>query len=318
MGVSRPTRGDRSPRSGREDPPSGRSWLGRFVAAHRWRAYAVPLLVVLTVLAVFDATRPSASVSVTHNTAQPAVPLSVGPSETGTDGPSVTGESPDGEGSVNAPLAPGALPPGGAFPKTGAGTWHVVAGTTPRVGAGQVSTSTYTVEVENGMDTASFGGDAAFGRLVDETLDNPKSWTADKQFALQRIDTGTPTFRISLTSQMTVRPDSQCGYSIELESSCFNGTEERVLVNAARWVRGALPFHGDIGSYRQYLINHEVGHAIGFRAHQPCASAGGLAPIMMQQTFSTSNNDIASLEPGGAVPKNGLSCHYNPWPFPRG
>lgn len=303
-----------------------RSWLGRFVAAYSWRAYAVPLLVVLTVLAVFDATRPSGSVPLAQSTAPssgaagaPSTPTSdFGSLETGKAGPDIIGESPSGDGSFNASLATGALPAGGEFPKTGAGTWHVVPGTTPRVGAGQLSTSTYTVEVENGMDTTSFGGDAAFARLVDETLDNPKSWTADKRFALQRIDSGTPTFRISLTSQATVRPASQCGYSIELESSCFNRAEQRVLLNAARWVRGALPFQGDIGSYRQYLVNHEVGHAIGFRLHQPCASAGGLAPIMMQQTFSTSNNDIASLEPGGVVPKNGLSCHYNPWPFPRG
>ncbi|MEO6879771.1 MAG: DUF3152 domain-containing protein [Mycobacteriaceae bacterium] len=307
-----------------------RSGLGRFVAAYRWRAYAVPLLVVLTVLAVFDATRSSGGVpeeNRTQSTAQgtavsrgaASTPTSdFGSLATGRAGPGIIDESPSGAGSLTPPPATGALPAGGQFPTTGAGTWHVVPGTTPRVGAGQVSTSTYTVEVEDGMDTASFGGDEAFARIVDETLDNPKSWTADKRFALQRVDTGTPTFRISLTSQATVRPDSQCGYSIELESSCFNGTDERVLLNAARWVRGALPFQGDIGSYRQYLVNHEVGHAIGFRMHQPCASAGGLAPIMMQQTFSTSNDDIASLEPGGVVPRNGLSCHYNPWPFPRG
>ncbi len=80
---------------------------------------------------------------------------------------------------------------------------------------------------------------------------------------------------MSLTSPMTVREG--CGYEIQLEASCYNPDygsdgQPRVLINEARWVRGAVPFQGDIGSYRQYVINHEVGHAIGYRHHEPCAA----------------------------------------------
>ena len=81
------------------------------------------------------------------------------------------------------------------------------------------------------------------------------------------------------------------------------------------WVRGAVPFQGDIGSYRQYLINHEVGHAIGYTTHEPCERNGALAPIMMQQTFSTSDNDAARFDPESVNP-DGKTCRFNPWPYP--
>ena len=56
-------------------------------------------------------------------------------------------------------------------------------GTTPKVGQGTAKVFTYTVEVEDGVDTTSFGGDEGFARMVTETLANPKSWTHNPQFA---------------------------------------------------------------------------------------------------------------------------------------
>ncbi|NLG54496.1 MAG: DUF3152 domain-containing protein [Rhodococcus sp.] len=291
------------------------SRLGKFVSTYGWRAYAIPVLAVVTAFVVVDALRASGDSETMVDAVAPPLP-GVLSQEGDTESTDIVGIPPLADGTFAESMPSGVLPEGGAFTVAGAGTWRIVPGTTDKAGEGTDREFTYTVEIEDGVDTAEFGGDDSLARMVDSTLANPKSWTNDSRFAFRRVDTGEPDFRVSLTSQMTVR--QSCGYSIELETSCYNPGIGRVVINEPRWVRGAISFQGDIGSYRQYLINHEVGHAIGYRAHQPCETEGGLAPVMMQQSFGTNNSDIYRLDPAGVVPDNNVACRFNPWPYPRG
>lgn len=305
----------RSPRPERQ--AKKQSKLGKFASVYGWRAYAIPILLVVTALVVFDAVRTGDPATTTAGGTNQSADPGFGALSTDTTGSTdVIGVPPAADGNFADSIPSGDLPDGGPFAVQGAGTWHTVAGTTPQVGQGTERVFTYTVEVEDGVDTVGFGGDESFGRLVDQTLANPKSWTNDPRFAFRRVDSGEPDFRISLTSQMSIR--QACGYDIQLEVSCYNPGIGRVVLNEPRWVRGAIAFQGDIGSYRQYQINHEVGHAIGYQQHQPCETEGGLAPVMMQQTFGTANDDIARLDPEGVVPMDGKTCRFNPWPYPRG
>jgi hypothetical protein len=128
-----------------------------------------------------------------------------------------------------------------------------------------------------------------------------------------------PDFRVSLTSQLTTR--ARCGYQIRYEASCWEPDLGRVLVNGARWVRGAVAFEGQLGLYRQYAVNHEVGHV--FRnPHVPCGGNGDLAPVMMQQSFGVSDDYLAQLTDsspqGTEIPRDGTVCRPNAWPFPTG
>lgn len=291
------------------------SKLGKFASVYGWRAYAIPILLVATTLVVVDAVRTGDPATTVASGAGQVADPGFGALSSNTDTTEVIGVPPAADGNFADSIPSGELPDGGVYTAQGGGTWHLVPGSSGQVGQGTERVFTYTVEVEDGVDTAGFGGDESFARLVDQTLANPKSWTNDPRFAFRRIDQGEPDFRISLTSQMSIR--QACGYDIQLEVSCYNPGIERVVLNEPRWVRGAIAFQGDIGSYRQYQINHEVGHAIGYQQHQPCETEGGLAPVMMQQTFGTSNDDIARLDPEGVVPMDGKTCRFNPWPYPR-
>ncbi|WP_062395503.1 DUF3152 domain-containing protein [Gordonia phthalatica] len=297
-----------------DDGPSGpenadrreRSAVSRFIGAYGWRAYAIPVLAILTVVLLV--------MTVRNGDAAPAESTTAGDDVRNTHVQDETTPIGAPTGPIQeAALPGGALPDGGAFTKTGERVYRTVRGTGPKIGTGS-QVYTYSVEVERGISSQEYGGDAAFAKLVDATLANPKSWIGDGKVSFRRVDSGEPDLRISLTSTDTAR--ELCGYQIKLETSCYYPPDARVVLNEARWVRGAMAFEGDDLTYRQYLINHETGHGIGYEKHQPCKQNGALAPIMMQQTFGTANSQIMALDPEMKDVDRSLVCKPNAWPYP--
>ncbi len=281
--------------------------LSRFIATYGWRAYAIPVLAVLTIVLLVMTIRGAEADGAGDKASPDSGPNTAIEKESAPVG-APTGAIPE------AALPVGGLPPGGHFTRDGKQRFHVVpTRSSKKIGTGS-QVYTYTVEVENGLSPIDFSGDRAFASMVDATLANKKSWIGGGKVAFKRVGAGqNPDLRISLTSTNTAR--TLCGYQIKLESSCFYPPTHQVLINEARWVRGAISFAGDTHSYRQYLINHEVGHGIGYEAHEPCKQDGALAPIMMQQSFGTRNRDIMALDPDMNA-NRALTCRPNPWPFP--
>ncbi|MEP9394142.1 DUF3152 domain-containing protein [Gordonia sp. VNQ95] len=284
------------------------SAVGRFVTTYGWRAYAIPMLVILTIVLLVFTVRDTGD----DDSSAPITPDPMSRNANVTTQTRAIG-APTGDGQ-GVDLAAAVLPEGGHFTVDGKKTFHVVPGTTAQVGSGG-QVYTYTVEVEDGLTPADYGGDRVFGRMVDATLANQRSWIGDGKVSFRRIDRGEPDLRISLTSSATTR--ELCGYQVQAETSCFYPPMERVTINEARWVRGATSYQGDDVAYRQYLVNHETGHGIGYEKHVPCPANGALAPVMMQQSYGTSNSGLILLDPDISQADRSFVCKPNPWPFPE-
>ncbi|WP_373462422.1 DUF3152 domain-containing protein [Streptomyces sp. V3I7] len=205
------------------------------------------------------------------------------------------------------PAAPGVVPltyaqkmgvkyPLGARLK-GSGKFSTVPGSAKAPGAGRKFT--YRVDVEQGL---GLDGEL-FAQAVQKTLNDGRSWAHGGARTFDRVSSGRPDFVITLASPGTTA--QWCAKSgldtTEDNVSCDSAATERVMINAYRWAQGSVTYGDKIYSYRQMLINHEVGHRLGY-GHVTCDKDGDLAPVMQQQTKFLDHD--------------GIHCRPNVWPYP--
>ncbi|MFJ7074921.1 DUF3152 domain-containing protein [Streptomyces sp. NPDC098781] len=179
----------------------------------------------------------------------------------------------------------------------GSGKFDAVKGIDKAPGKGQKFT--YRVDVEQGL---GLDGEL-FAQAVQKTLNDDRSWAHNGARTFERVYTGKPDFVITLASPGTTA--EWCAKS-DLDTtvdnvSCDSAATERVMINAYRWAQGAKTFGDRMYEYRQMLINHEVGHRLGF-GHVTCDKDGELAPVMQQQTKFLDHD--------------GIHCRPNAWAFP--
>ncbi|MFD8538354.1 DUF3152 domain-containing protein [Streptomyces rubrogriseus] len=168
-------------------------------------------------------------------------------------------------------------------------------------GTGKGQKYTYRIDVEQGLGLD--GG--LFAEAVQKTLNDDRSWAHNGARTFERVESGQPDFVITLASPGTTA--EWCAKSgldtTEDNVSCDSAATQRVMINAYRWAQGAAPYGDAIHAYRQMLINHEVGHRIGYN-HVTCDKDGELAPVMQQQTKF--------------VDHDGIDCRPNAWAYPNG
>ena len=147
----------------------------------------------------------------------------------------------------------------------------------------------FDVRVEKGLDLDP----DTVARALEKTLDDPRSWRSTGRVRFALVPTGTDAdLHAYLVTPGTT--DKLCAPLLtQGEVSCRAG--DKVVLNAKRWVFGAKAFGPDVAEYREYLANHEFGHALG-HSHVGCPRAGRPAPVMLQQT------------------KGLQGCTANPWP----
>jgi Protein of unknown function (DUF3152) len=145
-----------------------------------------------------------------------------------------------------------------------------------------------------------------FAAAVDEALGDDRSWTADGDLRLLRVPARADhDFTILLATARTAgRLCAAGGVNIEVGGRPYTScrVSDKVILNLDRWqlsvdhmVAAGVP----LTEYRAYVVNHEVGHELGYR-HEGCPRRGAPAPVMMQQTLSLDG------------------CLPNPWPYLHG
>jgi Protein of unknown function (DUF3152) len=193
---------------------------------------------------------------------------------------------------------PGRPSPAAPSPVATAGTsgrFSFVAGYGPVLG-GSGPVRRFRVAVEKPVGN---GVKAGFADEVNRILGDRRSWIASRRFRLQRVPgSAAADFTIFLASARTSERMCRAG-GLETDAYTSCRLPRRVIVNDDRWERSVRGYGAPLAVYRQYVINHEVGHQFG-HGHEACPGKGRPAPVMMQQTYGLKG------------------CTANAWPYRDG
>jgi hypothetical protein len=149
---------------------------------------------------------------------------------------------------------------------------------------------TYCVQLK-GVDPAQ---QAAFESKIRSTLADNRGWSLGGQVSFTQVGSGC-NMRIWLAAAADVP-----GFGAICDNMWSCTVSPNVIINYDRWSNASDSWNaagGSLEDYRSMVINHEVGHWLGF-GHKYCGGAGQAAPVMQQQSIDLQG------------------CTFNPWPLP--
>ncbi len=146
----------------------------------------------------------------------------------------------------------------------------------------------YTISTKGTISTSV----KTFRRQVAQTLNDPRGWPSAGIRFKEVTSGGSMSVVLSQASRV---PSYSSGCSTQW--SCRVG--RHVIINQDRWKHASPAWNKAKGTtlrgYRHMVVNHEVGHWLGW-GHASCGGRGQKAPIMMQQS------------------KGRSGCTFNSWP----
>lgn len=194
------------------------------------------------------------------------------------------------------PSAPATTPRAGVKRVPESGTGKLSPALLPAIAAPTVNPNR-TVRVGLQVEAGAGANVEEAAGIIAATLGDQRGWqTRDKvRFRVvspSRVKSGEVDITIVLASPDLT--DTLCApLRTNGEVSCFNS--RKVVLNLRRWTEGVPGYANNLAAYRQYMVNHEIGHGL-YHGHVECPRTGDLAPVMLQQS-------------------KGLDgCAHNPWP----
>lgn len=182
------------------------------------------------------------------------------------------------------PPDPTAAPSPGASTVPTSGSGRLVGVVLPAIAAPTVNPSR-TVRVGLQVERGA-GVDAdEVATIVASTLGDARGWQTRDRVRFRAVSpeaTARGDVDITIVLASPTLTDSLCEpLQTNGKVSCFN--LRKVVLNASRWAGGAAGYEKDLTAYRQYMVNHEVGHGL-YHGHVECPGRNALAPLMLQQT----------------------------------